>query len=296
MAKYLPKKAYNTCKSPKSYNSQVGVGLSVIGLKQAHEIGIFEAGISQKGEMMRLKNIIQPSIGIFTNIGQAHSENFESLKEKTREKASLFREVEKLVYCKDHKEIHEAVIDIHGAKLYDWSTKDNNSFLYVKNIRKKADKSTLTLIHNNTEKVFYIPFNDKASTENCLQVICALISLNMRSEKIQLGLDELQPIEMRMELKEAKGNSLLINDSYSSDLDSIKIALDFLQQQSGNAKKVVILSDLDQTGMKNSLLLPKLMSLLETHEVEHVIGIGEAFFDSKHLFQTAHVIKTLINL
>ena len=267
------KKVYNTCKSPKSYNSQVGVSLSVTGLKQAHEIGIFEAGISQKGEMMRLKNIIQPNIGIFTNIGQAHSENFESLKEKTREKASLFTEVEKLVYCKDHKEVHEAVIDIHGAKLYDWSTKDNNSFLYVKNIRKKADKSTLTLIHNNTEKVFYIPFNDKASTENCLQVICALISLNMTSEKIQLGLDELQPIEMRMELKEAKGNSLLINDSYSSDLDSIKIALDFLQQQSGNAKKVVILSDLDQTGMKNSLLLPKLMSLLETHEVEHVLSL-----------------------
>ena len=101
------KKAYNTCKSPKSYNSQVGVGLSVIGLKQDHEIGIFEAGISEKDEMMRLKNIIQPSIGIFTNIGQAHSENFESLKEKTKEKASLFTEVEKLVFCKDHKEVNE---------------------------------------------------------------------------------------------------------------------------------------------------------------------------------------------
>ena len=117
------KKAYNTCKSPKSYNSQVGVGLSVIGLKQDHEIGIFEAGISEKGEMMRLKNIIQPSIGIFTNIGQAHSENFESLKEKTREKASLFTEVEKLVYCKDHKEIHDAAIGIHNAQLYAWSSK-----------------------------------------------------------------------------------------------------------------------------------------------------------------------------
>ena len=285
------KKSYNTCKSPKSYNSQVGVSLSVIGLKQGHEIGIFEAGISQKGEMMRLKNIIQPSIGIFTNIGQAHSENFESLKEKTREKASLFTEVEKLVYCKDHKEIHEAAIGIHNAQLYAWSSKDNNTFLYVKNIRQKADKSTLTLIHNNTEKVFYIPFNDKASTENCLHVICTLISLNIPSQKIQSGLDELQPIAMRMELKEAKGNSLLINDAYSSDLDSIKIALDFLQQQSGNAKKVVILSDLDQTGMKNSALFPKLIALLETHEVEHVIGIGEAFFESKHLFSNCSCYK-----
>ena len=285
------KKAYNTCKSPKSYNSQVGVGLSVIGLKQDHEIGIFEAGISEKGEMIRLKNIIQPSIGIFTNIGQAHSENFESLKEKTREKASLFTEVEKLVYCKEHKEVNEVTAGFNNTQLCDWSSTDNSAFLYVKNISQKADKSTLTLIHNSTEKVFYIPFNDKASTENCLHVICTLISLNIPSQKIQNGLDELQPIAMRMELKEAKGNSLLINDAYSSDLDSIKIALDFLQQQSGNAKKVVILSDLDQTGMKNSALFPKLIALLETHEVENVIGIGEAFFDSKHLFSNCSCYK-----
>ena len=285
------KKVYNTCKSPKSYNSQVGVSLSVIGLKQEDEIGIFEAGISDKGEMLRLKNIIQPSVGIFTNIGQAHSENFESLKEKTKEKASLFTEVKKLVYCKDHKEINEVVSGFNYTQLYDWSSTDNSAFLYVKHISQKADKSTLTLIHNNTEKVFYIPFNDKASTENCLHVICTLISLNIPSQKIQNGLDELQPIAMRMELKEAKGNSLLINDAYSSDLDSIKIALDFLQQQSGNAKKVVILSDLDQTGMKNSALFPKLIALLETHEVENIIGIGEAFFGSKHLFSNCSCYK-----
>ena len=128
------------------------------------------------------------------------------------------------MYCKDHKEIHEAAIGIHNAQLYAWSSKDNSAFVYVKNIRQKADEATLTLIHNNTEKVFYIPFNDKASTENCLHIICTLISLNIPSQKIQNGLDELQPIAMRMELKEAKGNSLLINDAYSSDLDSIKIA------------------------------------------------------------------------
>ena len=200
------------------------------------------------------------------------------------------------MYCKDHKEIHEAAIGIHNAQLYDWSSKDNSAFLYVKNIRQKADKSTLTLIHNNTEKVFYIPFNDKASTKIVCIVICTLISLNIPSQKIQRGLDELQPIAMRMELKEAKGNSLLINDAYSSDLDSIKIALDFLQQQSGNAKKVVILSDLDQTGMKNSALFPKLIALLETHEVEHVIGIGEPFLTQSIFFRTALAIKTPINL
>ena len=285
-------KAYNTCKSPKSYNSQIGVSLSVMGLKQSHEIGVFEAGMSQKGEMIRLKNIIQPSIGIFTNIGQAHSENFESLKEKTKEKASLFSEVKKLIYCKDHKEVNEAAIELNSVKLCTWSSKDKGAFLYVKNISQKADKSTLALVHNNTEKLFYIPFCDKASTENCLHVICTLISLNIPDHKIQSGLNELQPIEMRMELKEAKGNSLLINDAYSSDLDSIKIALDFLQQQSGNAKKIAILSDLDQTGITNKELFLKLISLLETHEVEHVIGIGEAFFDSKHLFSNCSCYKS----
>ena len=285
------KKVYNTCKSPKSYNSQVGVSLSVIGLKRDHEIGIIEAGISQKDEMLRIKNMIEPNIGIFTNIGQAHSENFESLKEKTREKASLFTDVEKLVFCKDHKEVNEVATRFNNTKLFAWSSTDNSAFLYVKNISQKADKSTLTVIHNNSEKLFYIPFSDKASTENCLHVICTLISLNMPDQIIQRGLNELQPIEMRMELKAAKGNSLLVNDAYSSDLDSIKIALDFLQQQSGNAKKVVILSDLDQTGMKNSALFSKLITLLENHEIEHVIGIGEAFFESKHLFSNCSCYK-----
>ena len=227
--------------------------------------------------MLRLKNMIEPNIGIFTNIGQAHSENFESLKEKTKEKVSLFTDVEKLVFCKDHKEVNKVATGFNNIQLCAWSSTDKSAFLYVKNISQKADKSTLTVIHNNSEKLFYVPFNDKASTENCLHVICTLISLNIPSQKIQNGLDELQPIAMRMELKEAKGNSLLINDAYSSDLDSIKIALDFLQQQSGNAKKVVILSDLDQTGMKNSALFPKLIALLETHEVEMLLELEKLF-------------------
>ena len=285
------KKVYTTCKSPKSYNSQIGVSLSVIGLKQEDEIAVFEAGISQKDEMLRLKNMIEPSIGIFTNIGHAHSENFESLKEKTKEKASLFTDVEKLVFCKDHKEVNEVATGYNNTQLCDWSSTDSSTFMYVKNISEKADKSILTIIHNDSEKLFYIPFIDKASTENCLHVICTLISLNIPDQIIQRGLNELQPIAMRMELKAAKDNSILINDAYSSDLDSIKIALDFLQQQSGNAKKVVILSDLDQTGMKNSVLFPKLITLLKTHEIEYIIGIGEAFFDSKHLFSNCSCYK-----
>jgi len=283
---------YKVCKNPKSYNSQVGVSISVLGLNSGDEIGVFEAGISQKGEMEKLQNIIQPSIGIFTNIGQAHSENFNSLEEKIKEKLKLFSGVEKLIYCKDHKEIHDAISPENSTELIAWSKQDDTAFLYVKHVNQRADKSILTLIHKATEKSFTIPFNDEASIENCLHLICTLISLNIRNKEIQKTLNLLQPLAMRLELKEAKGNSLLINDAYSSDIDSLKIALDFLHQQSGNAKKVAILSDLDETGIPKTELFPKLMNLLDSYEVEQVIGIGANFSDYQAMFSNCTCYKS----
>lgn len=283
---------YKVCKSPKSYNSQVGVPLSVLGLDSSDEIALFEAGISQHGEMGKLQNIIQPSIGVFTNIGQAHSENFNSLEEKVQEKVKLFTEVEKLIYCKDQAEIHKLVSQEIKAELVSWSMQDSSAFIYVKSIKAAAEKSILTVIHKEVEKQFSIPFADEASIENCLQVICTLASLNIGDSEIQKGLNQLQSLAMRLELKEAKGNSLLINDAYSSDIDSLKIALDFLHQQSGNAKKVAILSDLDETGIPNAELFPKLMSLLDSYEVEQVIGIGKNFTDYQALFSNCTCFKS----
>jgi alanine racemase len=283
---------YKVCKSPKSYNSQVGVPLSVLGLNSRDEIAIFEAGISQKGEMENLQNIIQPSIGVFTNIGQAHSENFNSLEEKVKEKIKLFSSLEKLIYCKDHTEIHTLVSQEIKAELVSWSKQDSSAFIYVKSIKPAAEKSILTLIHKEVEKQFSIPFVDEASIENCLQVICTLASLNIGDSEIQNGLNQLQSLAMRLELKEAKGNSLLINDAYSSDIDSLKIALDFLHQQSGNAKKVAILSDLDETGIPKAELFPKLMSLLDSYEVEQIIGIGKNFTDFQVLFSNCTCFKS----
>jgi len=283
---------YKICKNPKSYNSQVGVSISVLGLSSGDEMGIFEAGISQKGEMEKLQNIIQPSLGIFTNIGQAHSENFNSLKEKIKEKLKLFSAAEKIIYCKDHKKIHDVISLENTTDLIAWSKQDDTAFLYVKSINQKADKSILTLIHKETEKSFTIPFNDEASIENCLHLICTLISLNIRDKEIQNSLNQLQSLAMRLELKEAKGNSLLINDAYSSDIDSLKIALDFLHQQSGNAKKVAILSDLDETGIPKTELFPKLMNLLDSYEVEQVIGIGANFTDYQALFSNCTCYKS----
>lgn len=285
-------KHFKICKSPKSYNSQVGVPLSVIGLNKRDEIALYEAGISMPEEMMKLQNIIQPSIGIFTNIGQAHSENFKSKEDKIKEKAKLFSSAEKLIYCRDHEAIHALVSQEINADLISWSKQDSSAFLFVKSIIHQNEKSLLTFIQNGVEHQLTIPFADEASIENCMHVICCLNVLGIAQEEIQKSLNTLQPIAMRLELKEAKGNSMLINDSYSSDLDSLKIALDFLHQQSGNSKKVAILSDLDETGIPKAELFPKLMNLLDSYEIEQTIGIGQCFKDYQALFTNCSSFST----
>ncbi len=282
---------YKICKNPKSYNSQVGVCISVLGFKEGDEIGLFEAGISQKGEMGNLQKIIQPSLGVFTNIGQAHSENFTSLEEKVREKMKLFSETETLIYCKDHRVIHDVISSGNIPNLIAWSRKDASAFLFVKDIKQDGNQSILKVIHKNTENVFFIPFKDEASIENCLHLICTLLILNLDELEIQNGLMKLQSLAMRLELKEAKGNSLLINDAYSSDLDSLIIALDFLQQQSGNAKKIAILSDLDETGIPNTELFSKLSKLLQSYGIEQVIGVGTNFLEFSSLFSGCYCYK-----
>ena len=274
----------NVCKSPKSYNSQVGVPLSVLGLNATAEVALFEAGISQQNEMLHLQNIIQPNIGVFTNIGQAHSENFNSIAAKVKEKFVLFSDVEKLIYCKDYQEIERLVLSEFKGAVYAWSRQDTKAFIYIKQVLVCADKTTITLCNGGVEHVFNVPFKDEASIENSLHVIAVLFVLNTPFSTIQQNLNKLRPLAMRLELKEAKGNSLLINDAYSSDLDSLKIALDFLHQQSGNAKKIAILSDLDETGISKKELFPKLIQLLNRYKVEQVIGVGPHFKDFESIF------------
>ena len=282
----------NVCKSPKSYNSQLGVPLSVLALNDTAEIAVFEAGISQKNEMYNLQQIIQPSIGIFTNIGQAHSENFSSISQKVNEKFILFSETEKLIYCKDHLEIHTTVLRDYKGEVFPWSRKDSSACFYIKEVLVDSEKSLVTLVKSGIEQIFSLPFKDEASIENCLHVIVVLLVLNTGTKKIQNSLNKLESLAMRLELKEAKGNSLLINDAYSSDLDSLKIALDFLHQQSGNSKKIAILSDLDETGISKAELFPKLMHLLDSFEVEQVIGVGDNFKEFEVLFPNCTCFRT----
>tara|TARA_B110000879_G_scaffold57366_2_gene80722 strand:- start:1207 stop:3654 length:2448 start_codon:yes stop_codon:yes gene_type:complete len=275
---------YKVCKSPKSYNSQVGVPLSVLALNSDAEIGVFEAGISQLDEMENLQSIINPSIGIFTNIGQAHSENFKSIEEKVKEKLKLFSNTQQVIYCKDHSAVHAIVSKEFEGQLYSWSKQYTDAFIYLKDVFVAIDKTVISLLHEGIEKQYTIPFIDEASLENCLHIICVLSVLGFTEKELQVNLNKLESLAMRLELKEAKGNSLLINDAYSSDLDSLKIALDFLLQQSGNAKKIAILSDLDETGIPNAELFPQLMNLLEAYEIEQIIGIGKNFKSFEALF------------
>ena len=283
---------YTVCKSPKSYNSQVGVPLSVLGLNNDAEFGVFEAGISQINEMQNLQSIIQPNLGVFTNIGQAHSENFKSLKEKVQEKLKLFSNTQQVVYCKDHSTVHSVLTEEFNGQIYSWSKKYSDAFIFLKEVSVTQAESILTLVCAGQEKQYTIPFIDEASLENCLHIICVLSVLGFTQNEVQVNLSKLEPLAMRLELIEAKGNSLLINDAYSSDIDSLKIALDFLIQQSGNAKKIAILSDLDETGIDNAELFPQLMTLLDAYEIEQIIGIGKNFKSFEALFPKATCFDT----
>lgn len=277
-------KDYKVYKSPKSYNSQVGVPLSLLGLDLNDDIAIIEAGISQPGEMKKLQSIINPDIGIFTNIGQAHSENFSSVEEKVKEKLTLFSKSKQLIYCEDHQAIHKQVCQHFKGIPFTWSKNNSKAFLYVKTIESSETKTTIECNSSKQQHKYTIPFIDEASIENTLHLICTLHALNYTTDYIQRCLNDLRSVEMRLELIEAKLNSLLINDSYSSDLDSLKIALDFLAQQKGNSKTVAILSDLDETGIENKKLYPKLMQLLDNYQIDKIIGIGANFSAYKTLF------------
>lgn len=275
---------YNICKSPNSYNSQVGVPISLMGLHSSNDIGVFEIGISKKKEMSRLEEIVQPTLGIFTNIGQAHSQNFTSIEEKIEEKSQLFNRVEKLIYCEDHEKINLAISQKNIPEKISWSKQNKGAFLFVNKLIVNGEKTTLHLSHKKSEKTFATPFKDHASIDNSLHLICALLTMRFSDQEIQEKLNKLESLEMRLELKEGKGGSLIINDSYSSDFDSLKIALDFLDQQSGNLKKVVILSDLDETGLSDKDLFSKLKNLLNNYNVKDIIGVGSSFSKFETMF------------
>ena len=278
-------------RSPKSYNSQIGVPLSVWQLNETHQIGFFEAGISRPNEMQNLEEIIKPTIGIFANIGEAHGKNFDNINNKVEEKLKLFRNVDTLIYCLDHKEIREAVSKLN-INTFTWSRNDENADVFISSIEKKEDHTNIAaffktqkLKNSETQKLsnsatqqlkISIPFTDDASIENAIHCWLTALKFNIAEDIIEKKMTQLSPIAMRMELKSGINNCEVINDSYNSDINALTIALDFMNQQHHGKKRVVILSDILQSELSENDLYKKIAQLLKNKGVDLIIGIGEA--------------------
>ncbi len=256
---------YNIIKSPKSYNSQVGVPLSVIAINDEHNLGIFEAGISKPNEMDYLEEIIQPTIGILTNIGPAHNEGFSTKEEKLQEKIKLFKNVDVLI---SEKTDLIAASKSEKAQWFNWS------FNEAANVQFKKIDTVLKVNFEKTEFSVDLPFTDLASVENIATCITALLFLKIDTNYIIEAIPQLQTVQMRLQVKKGMNDCLLIDDSYSSDYQSLKIALDFLEQQKTHQQKTVILSDIFQSGFTPEVLYQKVAQLLNQNHVTRVIGIG----------------------
>jgi len=264
-------------KSPKSYNSQIGVALSVWELSDEDTCGIFEAGVSQKGEMVNLANMISPNIGIFTALSDAHDSGFASVQEKLIEKTSLFKNSEIIIFEEDNNEVATMIRNTYkDKKLLSWGFSESASWIVIKNISKYETYSSLEIVHDNNFYTINVPFSDEASIHNVFSCISALLSIGESMTKIIIHLSELKNLPMRLEMKNGRSGSLLINDTYNADLHSFKIALEFLSQQAGVRDKVVILSDFQQIGIETELFAQKISYLLELHGVSSLLGVGSS--------------------
>jgi len=276
----------NIVRSPKSYNSQIGVPLSVWQMNNNHELAIFEAGISEPDEMNKLEAIIKPNIGIFTNIGQAHNENFINATQKTGEKLNLFKKVNTLIYNTDHKEVHGAVIKsgiLENITTFCWG-KENSCNLNISKIVSEGNKSIIHGIYNDENIDITIPFTDEASIENAIHCWATMLYFGYENNTIKDRIIKLVPVAMRLELKEGVNNCTIINDAYNSDFNSLAIALDFMNQQNQHKEKIVILSDIMQSGLNNVDLYANIAELLNKKNITKVIGIGPAISQQANQF------------
>jgi len=265
---------YEIVRSPKSYNSQTGVPLSVWQLNGSHELAIFEAGISRPGEMEKLEAILHPTIGVFTNIGEAHSEGFASRAEKAKEKLQLFNGSEALIYCMDQPEAAAAVEQwIEGPRLFGWGH-GADAVLRIGATVTREEWTEIGAYYNGQSFVLRVPFTDEASIENALHCSSLLLYLGLTVERITERLARLTPIAMRLELKSGINHCSIINDSYSADLSSLSIALDFLFQQQQHKRRTVILSDFLESGMEEEALYREIARVLSLKKVDRLVGIG----------------------
>ena len=280
-------KELRVARSPRSYNSQVGVPLSVWQMDEHTEVALIEAGISQRNEMKRLRSIIRPMIGVLTNIGGAHQENFSSLQDKCMEKLGLFRDCEIIIYNGDDKEVCESVDrSLQSAREIAWSRYNAEKPLFISAVDTTERSTTISYSYLGMPGQYTIPFTDDASVENSIHCLAVCLYLRLSPEKISERMQHLEPVAMRLEVKEGKNGCTLINDSYNSDVASLDIALDFMARrpEREGRERVLILSDLLQTGQSSRSLYRKVSELVESRGVERIIGIGPELASSSSRF------------
>ena len=281
---------YNVTHSPRSYNSQIGVPLSVWQMNEKTEVGIFEAGISQPEEMARLEPIINPTIGVFTNIGQAHQEGFKSMKQKCLEKLELFIKAD-VIICEEENELLEECMEIAclSHKRLTWSRKmSSKSPIQILKIERGNSSTTIRYSFLEYKLKVEIPFNDDASIENAIHVLCVAHYLRLPVEYIMNKMEQLEPVAMRLDVRPGKNGCTIINDTYNSDINSLNIALDFLMQRSTNGAqdKVLILSDIPQSGLPSKELYTIAADLINKKHIDRLIGIGPEIMSNKALFES----------
>ncbi|MDR3046149.1 MAG: bifunctional UDP-N-acetylmuramoyl-tripeptide:D-alanyl-D-alanine ligase/alanine racemase [Bacteroidales bacterium] len=263
---------FNVVKSPNSFNSQIGVPVSVLQIKPENNLAIFEAGISKPHEMAHLEDIIRPTIGILTTIGEAHNHDFNSLEEKLKEKLILFKNVNTIIYCKDHQLIDRFLQKQkyqHQQKI-SWGT-DAEATYCISHKKNFVDHITLDI----NDHTFTIPFTDPTSIENTLHSIVFMLFMEINPTAIQKQLYNLKSLDNRMEIIEALNDSVIINDTYSLDMTSLKIALDFLNAQNQKKGKTLIISDFEQVKALQDADYKDLNLLLHSFGIHKFIAIGQ---------------------
>ena len=280
----------NIVRSPKSYNSQIGVPLSVWQMNEDNQLGIFEAGISQPGEMEKLQKIMAPNIGVFTSIGEAHAEGFLNVRQKINEKLRLFIKSSVLIYNADDPSINEAVNNFKNNvrpeedfTLFSWGRKEDAT-LRIAGVKKVERQTAIAVNYQGKDLEFSIPFTDEASIENAISCCCVLLQLDKDPKLITERMMLLRPVEMRLELKQGINNCSVINDSYSADINSLTIALDFLQQQQQHNKRTLILSDILQSGKNSADLYEDIAHIVLQKNINRLIGIGPEISKQRQAF------------
>lgn len=275
---------FKIVRSPKSYNSQLGVPISVLQMSESNDLALFEAGISTRSEMQKLEQIIKPTVGVFTNIGNAHQEGFINIEEKINEKLMLFKDADLIIYPSHYLLLNSLIKQKYSDKqLKSWGTNDFD-FLKVIKSETSGQKANIEFSIDNKNYVASLPFTNEAFIENVLTSILTSYCLGVPMEKLMQSLKVLRPIEMRLELVEAGNNCTLINDFYNSDLTSVSVALQFLKQQNNHKRKGIVLSDVPHTGFSEEEIYTTVSRWIKDAEIDVLVGVGKEIIKYKHLF------------